>query len=197
MPERKGTKCAATRKDGTPCNGWGSADNPYCFAHDPDRKAQAHAARSKAGAVKALKASNYLTAENPSELDLGTLPTNRDELRDLAAKTIHWTLAGKLDHKQADAVTKLCQRAMGLFPEAPKIDPADQLALPELYLALQKELRACEEGLRVAGWFKTNPMFRKGKPASKGNGKAAEPTKEQIEDARAAGEQAAWPEAAE
>lgn len=126
-----------------------------------------------------------LTHTKPEKDPFGAPPTNRDELRALAARAVHMTLSGHLDPKRADAVTKLCQRAMGLFPEAPREDPLDQLEDPEMYEALQKELRAVEQRLVKAGHFKDprHSKFRKAKPASKpdpepesrpkGNGKGA------------------------
>ena len=79
--------------------------------------------------------------------------------------------SGKLDPKRADAVTKLCQRAMGLFPEAPRDDPHDRMEDPEMYEALQKELRAVEQRLVKAGWFELDGHSKFRRPASKGNGK--------------------------
>ena len=43
------TKCKATKTNGQPCDGYAQGTNGYCWAHDPDRKAEADAARKLGG----------------------------------------------------------------------------------------------------------------------------------------------------
>jgi hypothetical protein len=54
-------RCFATKRSGEPCNAIGVLDSGYCFHHDPDRRAEAHAARVKGGeATRKPKATETL-----------------------------------------------------------------------------------------------------------------------------------------
>jgi hypothetical protein len=44
--------CTATKRDGSPCNGYAVAHSDYCFHHDPARAAERRQARSKGGRAR-------------------------------------------------------------------------------------------------------------------------------------------------
>lgn len=43
------SRCAALTRSGVRCRAWALRGSDFCFAHDPDRAADRHAARSKGG----------------------------------------------------------------------------------------------------------------------------------------------------
>lgn len=64
-------QCKATRKDGTPCQGWAVEGSEFCFWHDPASAGKRAAARKKGG----------LARRKPG-------PTLAEKHRDLAFRTL-------------------------------------------------------------------------------------------------------------
>lgn len=90
-----GRKCRATTKRGEPCRAV-AVENGLCLAHDPKRRKEAQAARSKGAATK-----NKLVALEGRRRKLSTVP----ELVAYLSGVIQDTAAGELSVDVARTIT--------------------------------------------------------------------------------------------
>lgn len=99
-PPTETKRCVATRKDGQGCQAPALPNSQYCFAHDPDRKAQRDAARQKGGANSA----KIIRLR-------GLIPPRLVPVFDLLEQALQEVHDGRLDPKAAQAMASLA-RAM-------------------------------------------------------------------------------------
>jgi hypothetical protein len=83
--------CPATRKDGSPCQGWAGASG-YCIGHTPT----AHDARAKGG-----------TQRSKAARSLKMLPERLRPVADLLGTALQEVYDGKLEPRQASAMASL------------------------------------------------------------------------------------------
>ena len=98
-------KCKEKTKSGEPCPFSALADSrdgAYCYNHDPDRKQQRQEARSKSGHAKRR---NLLTVHDVIEV---------------LSETINMVFEGKLETKDAQAVSSLANTFLAALKLVPK-----------------------------------------------------------------------------
>ena len=93
-------KCAATRRDGEPCQGNALPDSDYCFAHDPELAEKRHAARSQGGKNRA----NVVRLR-------GLMPPRLMPIFDRLERAMEEVHDGVLDPKRATALASLARAA--------------------------------------------------------------------------------------
>ena len=87
-PQGSQARCEALTKAGTACRGFAQSDRPFCLAHDPERQADARAARAK-GATHANQLRSLRGARATLDSAQALVP--------FTAGIVHDTLEGRLD----------------------------------------------------------------------------------------------------
>lgn len=97
-------RCAATRKNGQPCNARALPDSQYCFSHDPGRKEQRDAARRKGGhnSAKVVRLQRLM-------------PPRLIPIFDRIEQALEQTHEGTLEPAQANALANLSRALVTLL----------------------------------------------------------------------------------
>ena len=122
-------RCAATKRDGTPCTIFALASDPHCFTHSekPDTVEQRLAARARGGIAALAKRGG------PIELPPATF-TSREAVRAYIEKLADAVVAGKITAAQSNAVANLAGVVLRI----------EELALSAKIAAIEEQLSADE-----------------------------------------------------
>jgi len=122
-------RCAATKRDGTPCTIFALLNDPHCFTHSekPDTVEQRLAARARGG-IAALAKRGAPIALPPAAF------TSRESVRGYLERLADAVVAGKITAAQSNAVANLAGVVLRI----------EELALSAKIAAIEEKLSADE-----------------------------------------------------
>jgi len=104
-----GKRCKATTRSGEPCKAYALEGSEFCFWHDPERKAERHAARAKGG-----QARHGRTVKPPNGRDPVTVESAADVLP-ILERAINDVLALENSISRARAIGYLAGQVVKAF----------------------------------------------------------------------------------
>ncbi len=126
-------RCKARNRDGSPCQAPGVTSSGFCFWHDPDRQADAQAARSRGGKTSSAGRATVEGEDLPLE--------TAEDVKAALARIVNDCRGGRLDYRVSNA----CFVGLSAFLKA-----LDQVDVEAGLASLREDIEAMK-GTRATG----------------------------------------------